>query len=155
MRHFTVCVTSPSTTLEELSSVPGPYPLSSETHRPKRSGAAMDFSLKCQPWLPSLSSRSSYCLPAAPFFDQLFDRITSITQMFAAQRTSSPNLMNSLKKRVGKACDRCRLKKSECDGSHPCSSCEAKNAIYAFGKRKKLVDKIYPKGCEERLSLSG
>lgn len=59
---------------------------------------------------------------------------------------SSP-VDGSIRKRVCKACDRCRLKKSKCDGSSPCSRCKSDNAICVFGERKKSHDKIYPKGC--------
>lgn len=57
----------------------------------------------------------------------------------------------SIRKRVCKACDRCRLKKSKCDGSNPCSRCKSDNAICVFGERKKSHDKIYPKGYVEML----
>jgi len=56
-----------------------------------------------------------------------------------------------IRKRVCKACDRCRLKKSKCDGSSPCSRCKSDNAICVFGERKKSHDKIYPKGYVEML----
>ncbi|THW35805.1 hypothetical protein D6D25_05154 [Aureobasidium pullulans] len=69
----------------------------------------------------------------------------------AVRRTSSSDSTDSIRKRVGKACDRCRLKKSKCDGSHPCTSCKADNAICVFGERKKSHDKIYPKGYVEML----
>jgi len=70
--------------------------------------------------------------------------------------THSPSLDHqnsdgSIRKRVCKACDRCRLKKSKCDGSSPCSRCKADNAICVFGERKKSHDKIYPKGYVEML----
>ncbi|KAF4556204.1 Fungal Zn(2)-Cys(6) binuclear cluster domain-containing protein 1 [Elsinoe fawcettii] len=58
---------------------------------------------------------------------------------------------DTLRKRVGKACDRCRLKKSKCDGTSPCSRCRADNAICVFGERKKAHDKVYPKGYVEML----
>jgi hypothetical protein len=48
-------------------------------------------------------------------------------------RASSHNLNDAIRKRVCKACDRCRLKKTKCDGSSPCSRCKADNAICAFG----------------------
>lgn len=58
---------------------------------------------------------------------------------------------DNARKRVCKACDRCRLKKSKCDGSNPCSRCKADNAICVFGERKKAHDKVYPKGYVEML----
>ncbi|KZF18878.1 hypothetical protein L228DRAFT_251744 [Xylona heveae TC161] len=55
------------------------------------------------------------------------------------------------RKRVCKACDRCRLKKSKCDGASPCSRCQTDNAICVFGERRKSHDKVYPKGYVEML----
>ncbi|PKY07716.1 hypothetical protein P168DRAFT_313865 [Aspergillus campestris IBT 28561] len=71
-------------------------------------------------------------------------------------RQSSPtsdhsNSDGNIRKRVCKACDRCRLKKSKCDGTNPCSRCRADNAICVFGERKKAHDKVYPKGYVEML----
>ncbi|KAJ5154107.1 uncharacterized protein N7500_009546 [Penicillium coprophilum] len=66
--------------------------------------------------------------------------------------TSDSHSDSNVRKRVCKACDRCRLKKSKtlipqrCDGSSPCSRCRADNAICVFGERKKAHDKVYPKG---------
>ncbi|KAI9685431.1 MAG: hypothetical protein M1822_004562 [Bathelium mastoideum] len=57
----------------------------------------------------------------------------------------------NIRKRVCKACDRCRLKKSKCDGANPCSRCKTDNAICVFGERKKSHDKVYPKGYVEML----
>lgn len=84
------------------------------------------------------------------------------------ERTSSQDSTDGIRKRVCKACDRCRLKKSKCDGSSPCSRCKADNAICVFGyvvhsidvprsvltihsERKRAQDKIYPKGYVEML----
>lgn len=50
-----------------------------------------------------------------------------------------------------KACDRCRLKKSKCDGVDPCLRCRADNATCIFGQRKKVHEKSYPKGYAEML----
>ncbi|KAJ5995353.1 hypothetical protein N7481_002330 [Penicillium waksmanii] len=55
------------------------------------------------------------------------------------------------RKRVCKACDRCRLKKSKCDGHDPCLRCQADNAVCTFGQRKKVHEKSYPKGYAEML----
>ncbi|KKZ66442.1 hypothetical protein EMCG_07834 [[Emmonsia] crescens] len=63
---------------------------------------------------------------------------------------SSPSEGN-VRKRVCKACDRCRLKKSKCDGANPCGRCKTDNAICVFGERKKAHDKVYPKGYVEML----
>ncbi|EMD00052.1 hypothetical protein BAUCODRAFT_51110, partial [Baudoinia panamericana UAMH 10762] len=66
-------------------------------------------------------------------------------------RTDSHDSADGIRKRVCKACDRCRLKKSKCDGSSPCSRCRVDNAICVFGERKKSHDKVYPKGYVEML----
>ncbi|EMD96814.1 hypothetical protein COCC4DRAFT_82367 [Bipolaris maydis ATCC 48331] len=67
------------------------------------------------------------------------------------QRSDSMEAQDNIRKRVCKACDRCRLKKSKCDGASPCSRCKADNAICVFGERKKSQDKVYPKGYVEML----
>ncbi|KAF3004838.1 hypothetical protein E8E13_004474 [Curvularia kusanoi] len=69
----------------------------------------------------------------------------------SSQRSSSMEAQDNIRKRVCKACDRCRLKKSKCDGASPCSRCKADNAICVFGERKKSQDKVYPKGYVEML----
>lgn len=75
-----------------------------------------------------------------------------VTNMAQPQRTASQDsTSDGIRKRVCKACDRCRLKKSKCDGSSPCSRCKADNAICVFGERKKSHDKVYPKGYVEML----
>ncbi|KAJ5752980.1 hypothetical protein N7520_009897 [Penicillium odoratum] len=68
-----------------------------------------------------------------------------------AARISSPSPDGSTRKRVCKACDRCRLKKSKCDGAKPCSRCKADNSICVFGERKRIHERSYPKGYVERL----
>ncbi|KAG7935638.1 hypothetical protein KL934_002197 [Ogataea polymorpha] len=47
------------------------------------------------------------------------------------------------KKRVGKACDSCRLKKTKCSGKQPCEKCQADNKICIYTERKKSRDKSY------------
>ena len=49
----------------------------------------------------------------------------------------------SRKKRVGKACDSCRLKKTKCNGKQPCERCTLDNKICVYTERKKTKDKIY------------
>lgn len=69
----------------------------------------------------------------------------------AARQSTPDSHSDNVRKRVCKACDRCRLKKSKCDGSSPCSRCRADNAVCVFGERKKAHDKVYPKGYVEML----
>jgi len=74
----------------------------------------------------------------------------------AAHRLTPPPDASSpvdgpVRKRVCKACDRCRLKKSKCDGNSPCGRCQSDNAICVFGERRKSQDKVYPKGFVEQL----
>ncbi|KAF3154254.1 Fluconazole resistance protein 1 [Orbilia oligospora] len=68
----------------------------------------------------------------------------------SSTRQHSPELSSS-RKRVGKACDRCRLKKSKCDGALPCQRCIADDQICVFSERKRSKDKTYPKGYVELL----
>ncbi|GMG39524.1 unnamed protein product [Ambrosiozyma monospora] len=61
------------------------------------------------------------------------------------------------KKRVGKACDSCRLKKTKCSGKHPCEKCQADNKICIYTERKKSRDKVfsyeYVELIEKRLNM--
>ncbi|KAK9320487.1 hypothetical protein V1517DRAFT_329275 [Lipomyces orientalis] len=49
----------------------------------------------------------------------------------------------STRKRVGKACDACRIKKSKCDGRRPCSRCIADDKICVFTERRRSSDRFY------------
>lgn len=55
------------------------------------------------------------------------------------------------KKRVGKACDSCRIKKTKCDGKKPCSRCIMDNKICVFTDKKKGKEKPHPSGYVELL----
>jgi hypothetical protein len=62
---------------------------------------------------------------------------------------SSPD--HTKKRRVGKACDSCRIKKTKCDGKKPCSRCTIDNKICVFTEKKKTRDKSHPQGYVELL----
>ncbi|KAG5422359.1 FCR1 [Candida metapsilosis] len=55
------------------------------------------------------------------------------------------------KKRVGKACDSCRIKKTKCDGKKPCNRCLLDNKICVFTEKRKVKEKIHPPGYIELL----
>ncbi|QEO22216.1 hypothetical_protein [Candidozyma auris] len=57
---------------------------------------------------------------------------------------SSPD--HHRKKRIGKACDSCRIKKTKCDGRKPCSRCIADNRICSFTDKRKNKEKSHPPG---------
>ncbi|KAK9449760.1 uncharacterized protein V1518DRAFT_414590 [Limtongia smithiae] len=65
---------------------------------------------------------------------------------FPAVPESSPSYSDfSARKRVGRACDACRIKKSKCDGRKPCSRCMADDKICMFTDRtRRAADKMYP-----------
>ncbi|KAJ8098961.1 hypothetical protein POJ06DRAFT_277342 [Lipomyces tetrasporus] len=48
-----------------------------------------------------------------------------------------------MRKRVGRACDACRIKKSKCDGNKPCSRCIADHKVCIFTSRKHSTGKLY------------
>ncbi|KYK59941.1 hypothetical protein DCS_01075 [Drechmeria coniospora] len=59
--------------------------------------------------------------------------------------------IDSRHKRVWKACERCRMKKTKCDGEFPCKRCKDDGMICTAGIRKKVDYKQLPKGYAEVL----
>ncbi|KAL2127254.1 hypothetical protein VTI74DRAFT_11014 [Chaetomium olivicolor] len=57
-------------------------------------------------------------------------------------------------KRVWKACERCRMKKTKCDGEFPCKRCKDDGLICTAGTRKKTEFKQLPPGYAEVLENS-
>ncbi|KAI9894716.1 MAG: hypothetical protein M1814_002072 [Vezdaea aestivalis] len=57
----------------------------------------------------------------------------------------------SRKRRVSKACESCRAKKSRCDGKNPCSLCTAQKATCIYREGKKPVNRPVPPGYVEML----
>ncbi|KAK5077451.1 Fluconazole resistance protein 1 [Exophiala xenobiotica] len=58
---------------------------------------------------------------------------------------------SGIRKRVCKACGRCRLKRSRCDGYSPCSRRNTDKATCVFEETKKSHDKVYLKRYGEML----
>ncbi|ODQ64833.1 hypothetical protein NADFUDRAFT_71218 [Nadsonia fulvescens var. elongata DSM 6958] len=60
-------------------------------------------------------------------------------------------------KRVGKACDSCRIKKTKCDGKKPCTKCLLDNKLCTYSEKRKPKEKQYPQGyvdlLESRLAI--
>ncbi|POS83760.1 hypothetical protein EPUL_004137 [Erysiphe pulchra] len=54
-------------------------------------------------------------------------------------------------KRVSKACERCRLKKTKCDGEIPCQRCTNDMVVCCEGTRKKGRSKTVAESCVELL----
>ncbi|CAK7566204.1 MAG: Fluconazole resistance protein 1 [Sporothrix epigloea] len=57
-------------------------------------------------------------------------------------------------KRVWKACERCRMKKTKCDGEYPCKRCKDDGLVCTAGTRKKTEHKQLPKGYAEVLETT-
>jgi len=59
--------------------------------------------------------------------------------------------MDGRQKRVWKACERCRMKKTKCDGEFPCKRCKDDGLVCTAGVRKKVEYKQLPRGYAEVL----
>lgn len=59
--------------------------------------------------------------------------------------------MDGRHKRVWKACERCRMKKTKCDGEFPCKRCKDDGLVCTAGIRKKVEYKQLPRGYAEVL----
>lgn len=76
---------------------------------------------------------------------------------YLSSSSSKNNNDSNKKKRVGKACDSCRLKKTKCNGKQPCERCILDNKFCIYTERKKSKDKMYSSEyvelIDKRLSL--
>ncbi|TVY82019.1 Fluconazole resistance protein [Lachnellula suecica] len=63
----------------------------------------------------------------------------------------NPIAMDGRHKRVWKACERCRMKKTKCDGESPCKRCKDDGLVCTAGSRKKTEFKQLPRGYAEVL----
>ncbi|KAH6959604.1 hypothetical protein BKA56DRAFT_501098 [Ilyonectria sp. MPI-CAGE-AT-0026] len=68
-----------------------------------------------------------------------------------SKQASSSAGMGGRYKRAWKACERCRMKKTKCDGEFPCKRCKDDDLVCAAGIRKKMKYKKLPRGYAEVL----
>ncbi|KAH7317844.1 hypothetical protein BKA65DRAFT_109063 [Rhexocercosporidium sp. MPI-PUGE-AT-0058] len=74
-----------------------------------------------------------------------------------SSKRSSPShehssvVLDGRHKRVWKACERCRMKKTKCDGESPCKRCKDDGLVCTAGSRKKTEFKQLPRGYAEVL----
>ncbi|KAL2262145.1 hypothetical protein VTK26DRAFT_2345 [Humicola hyalothermophila] len=84
-------------------------------------------------------------------------RVIKRTSTLARHSTPSPvtdshsQHSDGRHKRVWKACERCRMKKTKCDGEFPCKRCKDDGLVCTAGTRKKTEYKQIPKGYAEVL----
>ncbi|KFY28155.1 hypothetical protein V493_03070, partial [Pseudogymnoascus sp. VKM F-4281 (FW-2241)] len=81
-------------------------------------------------------------------------RVMAATTAAAAAAPSgsrSPEMGDGRHKRVWKACERCRMKKTKCDGESPCKRCRDDGLVCTAGHRKKAEFKQLPRGYAEVL----
>ncbi|KAF9884670.1 hypothetical protein FE257_001363 [Aspergillus nanangensis] len=102
---------------------------------------------------PKLRPKSQ--IPGVP--DAMYDlaTVTSLSQleMRAGMMEEKPDqrVFRVKRKHVLKACDRCRVKKTKCDGKQPCNRCSAYNHPCLFRERKATQTKVYSRGFVEML----
>lgn len=68
-----------------------------------------------------------------------------------ADSQSHHSMVDGRHKRVWKACERCRMKKTKCDGEFPCKRCKDDGLVCTAGTRKKTEYKQLPRGYAEVL----
>ncbi|KAL1311819.1 hypothetical protein AAFC00_001897 [Neodothiora populina] len=66
--------------------------------------------------------------------------------MSSRESCSPPASQECQRKRIARACEGCRLRKTKCDGGKPCRKCKASNIICTTWRSKKPKDKVYAKG---------
>ncbi|KAJ5491300.1 hypothetical protein N7539_002867 [Penicillium diatomitis] len=76
--------------------------------------------------------------------------LASLTELEHRSRTGEDKrdqrVFRVKRKHVLKACDRCRVKKTKCDGKQPCNRCSVYNHPCLFRERKATQTKVYSRG---------
>ncbi|KAL4787498.1 hypothetical protein BJX76DRAFT_6492 [Aspergillus varians] len=89
--------------------------------------------------------------------DAIYDlsTVSSLSQfesrMALSEEKHDQRVFRVKRKHVLKACDRCRVKKTKCDGKQPCSRCSSYNHPCLFRERKATQTKVYSRGFVEML----
>ncbi|PLB48150.1 hypothetical protein P170DRAFT_361296 [Aspergillus steynii IBT 23096] len=105
------------------------------------------------PKQPKLRPKSH--IPGFP--DAMYDlsAISSLSQLESraglGDEKHDQRVFRVKRKHVLKACDRCRVKKTKCDGKQPCNRCSAYNHPCLFRERKATQTKVYSRGFVEML----
>ncbi|CEO59169.1 hypothetical protein PMG11_03854 [Penicillium brasilianum] len=100
------------------------------------------------PWQPKLRPKG--------FPHSLDDfAVASLSELEHRSRTGEEKrdqrVFRVKRKHVLKACDRCRVKKTKCDGKQPCNRCSVYNHPCLFRERKATQTKVYSRGFVEML----
>ncbi|RAH75837.1 hypothetical protein BO86DRAFT_374080 [Aspergillus japonicus CBS 114.51] len=102
---------------------------------------------------PSLRPKSY--IPGYPDAMYNLAAVTTLTQLESraglADEKHDQRVFRVKRKHVLKACDRCRVKKTKCDGKQPCNRCSAYNHPCLFRERKATQTKVYSRGFVEML----
>ncbi|KAG0158501.1 hypothetical protein PDIDSM_6016 [Penicillium digitatum] len=84
-----------------------------------------------------------------------FAAVASLSELEHRARTGEDKrdqrVFRVKRKHVLKACDRCRVKKTKCDGEQPCNRCSVYNHPCLFRERKATQTKVYSRGFVEML----
>ncbi|KAL4917820.1 hypothetical protein BDW62DRAFT_75270 [Aspergillus aurantiobrunneus] len=83
-----------------------------------------------------------------------FPTVSSLSQLeshLALGEKHDQHVFRVKRKHVLKACDRCRVKKTKCDGKQPCNRCSSYNHPCLFPERKATQTKVYSRGFVEML----
>ncbi|OQE38319.1 hypothetical protein PENCOP_c008G08121 [Penicillium coprophilum] len=84
-----------------------------------------------------------------------FAAVASLSELEHRARTAEDKrdqrVFRVKRKHVLKACDRCRVKKTKCDGKQPCNRCSVYNHPCLFRERKATQTKVYSRGFVEML----
>ncbi|KAL3436659.1 hypothetical protein BDV09DRAFT_184112 [Aspergillus tetrazonus] len=104
-------------------------------------------------WQPKLRPKSHI----AGFPDAIYDfsTVSSLSQLesriASSEEKHDQRVFRVKRKHVLKACDRCRVKKTKCDGKQPCNRCSSYNHPCLFRERKATQTKVYSRGFVEML----